>query len=65
MRNHHHRLLLLGAIGMALVLSSGCYARIIYGPPLLVPVPVPVPYGGWEYQRGYYGHPYYGPGYYR
>ena len=58
----YHRLLLLAIIGMALVLSSGCYVRI-FGPPLLIPVPVPV--GGWGYQESYYGHPYYGHGYNR
>jgi hypothetical protein len=52
----YHRLLLFAAIGMALVLSAGCYVRMV-GPPLFVPVPVPI--GG----GGYYGHPeYYGHG---
>jgi hypothetical protein len=56
----YRRLFLLAVIGMALVLSCGCYARFI-GPPLLVPVP----FGGWGNQGGYYGHPYYGHGDYR
>ncbi len=52
-----HRLLLVVLVGLSLLLGAGCYARI-YGPPLLIPVPVPM--GG-----GYYGHPYHDHGYYR
>ncbi len=52
MRLHRH--LRLAAIAVVLVLSSGCYVRVV-GPPLLIPVPVPV--GG--YYGGYHGHGYY------
>jgi hypothetical protein len=51
------RLLLVAIIGIAMLLGSGCYVRVI-GPPLLIPVPVPL-------GEGYYGRPYYGHGYYR
>lgn len=56
----HHRLLRLALLGLALLMGAGCYARI-YGPPLLIPVPVPM--GGWGYHRSYYEQPAYGHGY--
>jgi hypothetical protein len=53
----YRRLFLVVLIAVSLFISSGCFVRII-GPPLLLPVPVP--FGGWGYGPGYYGHPYHG-----
>jgi hypothetical protein len=52
----YQRIILLAFIGLALVASSGCYVRIV-GPPLFIPVPVPI--GGWGYHHDDYGSHHY------